>query len=109
MTFHWQRGERPDKVETMDLRLRGLSCTGSGMRLTWFLNRDDVFAVPGYLRLRAIPSKDWAQVRIQYDPTQTDRAGIEDAITLPYTNVEDFSQTDSPFIIEGHSLAPAEP
>jgi hypothetical protein len=78
------------------------------MRLVWFLERDDLFAVPGYLHVEAIPSSQWARVRIHYDPAETDPAAIVEAITFPYTNEEDFSETDSPFVIEGHSLPPPE-
>jgi ferredoxin len=108
MTFHWQRGHQPDRVETLDLRVRGLTCSGSGLRMVWFLERDDLFAIPGFLKLEAIPSKDWAQVRIEYDPAATDREAIIEAVTFPYSNVEDFSETHSPFVIEGELLPPPE-
>jgi ferredoxin len=108
MTFHWQRGEKPEEVATMNLRLQGFSCSGSGLRLAWFLERDDLFFVPGYLCVEAIPSAEWAHVRIHYDPAQTDPAAVIEAITFPYVNAEDLTATDSPFMIKDYVLPPPE-
>jgi hypothetical protein len=86
------------------LKVDNLSCRGRANLLFWFLDRDDMDAVEGYLKVEAWPGPGFAAVRVTYDPSQSDDQAIKRAITEPYFNLaEDFWRA-SPFTIEGYDM-----
>ncbi len=95
------RGERPARVATVELQVENLTCRGRANLFAYFLERDDLFAVSGYLRIAAWPGPGWARVQITYDPPETDETAIKQAITEPYFEPEGNSFRQSPFQIEG--------
>ena len=70
--------------------------------MNYFLERDDVDAVPGYLRLAAWPGPGWSRVQITYDPARTDDSAIKQALTNPFFEPENSYVRTSPFEIKGY-------
>lgn len=101
-SFVSQRGAPPEKAAQTELTLDNLTCRGRGALLMYFLDRDDLFAIPGYLRVEAWPGPGAARVRLGYDPALTDEAAIKQAITEPYYEVPTDYWRNSPFRIDGY-------
>ena len=101
--------QRPATTVTLDLRVRGVTCRGAAQLLTYFLFRDDVSEVPGYLKLEAWPGEGHARVRITHDPQRTDPEGIRSAIVEPYFDRFQGFDRSSPFEIEGYAPWDATP
>ena len=103
------RGEQPAQTATARLEVHGLNCRGSASLFVYFLERDDEFEVPGYLRIEAWPGPAPATAHIIYDPVHTDEAAINEAITEPYYDAVGGVWRASPFEIVGYdplSLTP---
>ncbi len=97
-------GTRPEQVATVELRIEGLRCRGRGNLLLYFLERDDLYEIPGYFKVEAWPAPEVADVRVTYDPTQADAATIKLAIAEPYYDATADYWRMSPFSIEGYDL-----
>lgn len=94
--------QTPAVATTLELQIKGIDCRGSSQLLSFFVFRDDMSEVPGYLKVETWPAHDIAKVRITYDADLTDAEAIKEAITEPY--YDEFSgNRDSPFEIEGYS------
>ncbi len=101
-SFVKERGTRPEETAAVEMRIDNLTCRGNCNLLMYYLERDDMDALSGYLRLEAWPAPEAARVRITYDPGVCDKGAIKRAITEPYfDDVEGFWR-DSPFVIEGY-------
>jgi len=101
-SFVKSRGAVPARVATMELEVESLSCRGRANLFFYFLERDDLFELPGYLKVEAWPGPGLADVRITFDPARNDEQAIRQAVTEPYYDVgADFWRT-SPFRIEGY-------
>ncbi len=96
------RGERPAQTAETTLHLSDLSCRGRGNLLVYFLERDDLYEVAGYLKIEAWPGPGLAEVRITYDPSQVSADALKQAITEPYYDVLGDRWRMSPFQIEGY-------
>jgi ferredoxin len=100
------RGERPQQVESITLKIDNLDCRGKATRLWFYLDRDDLFALPGYLFLEVWTDQDVATVRVTFEPGQISRDDLCRAITEPYINFADLETPGlimfSPFNIEGY-------
>ena len=95
-------GTPPEQVATIELRIEGVRCRGRGNLLLYFLQRDDVYEIPGYFKVEAWPDPEIADVRVTYDPAQADATTIKLAIAEPYYDaVADYWRM-SPFSIEGY-------
>jgi hypothetical protein len=94
------RGEPPARATTVELQVQNLTCRGSATLFSYFLERDDEYAIPGYLKIEAWPGPGAVPVHITYDPQQTDETGIKEAITEPYFDGDIWRP--SPFAIEGY-------
>ena len=70
--------------------------------LFYFLERDDLYEVPGYFKLEAWPGPGAAHVRVTYDASSTDAEAIRRAITEPYYDLPADYWRMSPFRIEGY-------
>ena len=101
-SFIKQRGEPPEETAVVELRVEDLTCRGRANLFAYFLERDDIDAVPGYLRMAAWPGPGWSRVQITYDPALTNPAAIKQAITLPMFELENNHVRSSPFVIEGY-------
>jgi ferredoxin len=108
-SFVKSRGTPPAEVATVDLQIEGLQCRGRGNLFFWFLERDDMYRLPGYLRVEAWPSPEVARVRVAYDPSQTDQLAIKQAITEPYYEVLTDYWRMSPFQVVGYDPLAAPP
>lgn len=97
-----ERSHIPAETVTAELNVHNLGCRGNAALFCYFLERDDEYEVPGYLRTEAWPGPGIAPVRIIYDPTQTDEADIKTAITEPYYDSDAGFWRASPFEIEGY-------
>ena len=95
-------GARPAEVATVKLQLHDLECRGRANMLFYFLERDDLYQLPGYFKLEAWPGPGVADIRVSYDPRQTDAAAVKQAITEPYYDVLGDRWRMSPFVIEGY-------
>jgi hypothetical protein len=100
------RGTPPTAVETVALEIENLTCRGRANLLFWFLDRDDINQIGGYLKLEAWPGPEAAKARISFDPSQADAEKIKRAITEPYfepgTGWTDSQWRESPFRIPGY-------
>jgi ferredoxin len=96
------RGTKPSDVTSMTIQVGDLTCRGRANLFHYFLTRDDVSAVSGYLKLEAWPGPGLAKVRITYDAAQTNEAAIKRAIVEPYYDSVAGYWRDSPFQIEGY-------
>ncbi|MHC4967448.1 MAG: 4Fe-4S binding protein [Planctomycetota bacterium] len=101
-SFVQQRGEAPAEVAVIEMEITNLTCRGRGTLLWYFLDRDDLFAVGGYLRLEAWPAPGPAKVLVSYDPSRADEKGIKQAITEPYFDPVGNRWRSSPFEITGY-------
>ncbi len=96
------RGAEPARTATVELRVSELSCRGRATLFAYYLERDDEFEVPGYLRIEAWPGPGLATVRISFDPDRTDEATIRSALTEAYFDVGANVWRTPPFTIEGY-------
>jgi polyferredoxin len=98
-SFVRTRGEPPQTMATVELRVHGLSCRDRARQLLQMLYRDDDLQIPGYLRVEAWPGQGPARVRIHYDPAQTDAEAIRKAIVSPAFDTSSRSFRTLPFRI----------
>jgi len=111
-SYVWERGERPAEVASVDLQIHNLTCRGRATMLTqFFIDRDDMFELPGYVKVEAWPGPGIARARVFFDPSQTSAEAIKQAITEPYFNAAQDGDVlgegiwaSSPFIIEGYGV-----
>ena len=101
------RGEAPAETAVVELRVHDLACRGRAALFVYFLERDDEYEVPGYLKIEAWPGPGAARARIIYDPTQTDAEAIKEAATEAYYDAVAGIWRPSPFEIEGYDLLAA--
>ncbi len=101
-SFVKTHGERPASVATMELEVQELTCRGRATLLVYFLERDDLWHVPGFWRLEAWPGPGSAKVRVIYDPTRSDPDLIKAAMTEPYYDAVSDRWRTPPFRIEGY-------
>jgi polyferredoxin len=109
-SFVKSRGVQPDRVASVDFRIQGLTCRGRANLLVGFLERDDLYQIPGaapdapgFYALEAWPDPATARVRISYDPTCADEGSIQRAIAEPYYDAIEDRWWMSPFAIEGYT------
>jgi hypothetical protein len=101
-SFVWERGLMPVETALLELRVDGLNCRGNASLLTYFLDRDDELAIPGYIKLEAWPEPGTADARIFYDSGKTEESMIKMAITEAYYDFDTGKWRPSPFKIEGY-------
>jgi len=92
----------PAQTAAVDLRIENLACRGRANLLFYFLERDDMYQVPGYLKFEAWPGPGFAAARVTYDPARTDEESIKRAITEDYFEIKDDHWRPSEFRIEGY-------
>jgi NAD-dependent dihydropyrimidine dehydrogenase PreA subunit len=101
-SFTHQRGAPPEGgTATVELRVTELNCRGRANLLVYFMDRDDLFAVPGYVKLEAWPAPESGRLRVTYDPAQTGADAVRRAITEPYYDPAMDRWQASPFGIPG--------
>ena len=96
------RGQEPATVATSELRIHNLACRGNANLLVYYLERDDLFELAGYLKVEAWPEPGAARARITYDPAVCNEGAIKQAITEPYYDALGAVWRLSPFQIEGY-------
>lgn len=96
------RGQAPATAADVEMHIVGLSCRGNANLLWYFLERDDLFEVPGYLRLQAWPGPAAAKARVTFDSSQAGEAAVKQAITEPYFDAVAEVWRFSPFAIDGY-------
>ncbi|MBN1342863.1 MAG: 4Fe-4S binding protein [Phycisphaerae bacterium] len=101
--------QKPGKTDSLELRIEGVRCRGSAQLLTYFLFRDDLSEVPGYLKVEAWPEPGYARVRVTYDPARAEPEAIKEAIIEPYYDELNSFERHSPFRIEGYRPWDREP
>ncbi|MBM3319013.1 MAG: 4Fe-4S binding protein, partial [Candidatus Eisenbacteria bacterium] len=92
-----ERGERPPVTATLALEVGDLTCRGRATLLTYFLERDDFLAIPGYLRLEAWPAPGRGRARIAFDPSAARPEDVRRAITEPFFDAQLGLWQHSPF------------
>ena len=102
-SFVKTHGIEPGTTASVNLTLENLSCRGRANLLFFFLERDDMYELPGYFRLDAWPGPGEAEIRVWYDPSQVDEQRIKEAITEPYFEPE-YGWRNSPFKIKGYDV-----
>ena len=95
-------GTPPEQVETLSLGIENVTCRGRANLLFWYLDRDDMDRISGWFRIEAWPGPGVADVRITYDPQETDGTAIQRAITEWYYDDVQGRWRQSPFRIEGY-------
>jgi ferredoxin len=110
-SFEHTRGTPSTRTETADMTVTELTCRGRANLLVFFLDRDDIFAIPGYLKIDAWPAPEKGRLRVSYDPDRADREAVLQAITEPYYDLATNRWHESPFAVEGYDpfqeVAPA--
>ncbi|UCD74825.1 MAG: 4Fe-4S binding protein [Phycisphaerales bacterium] len=101
-SFVQQRGEAPPDTAAVELQVTGLDCRGRGSLFWYYLDRDDMYAVEGYLKLEAWPAPESAKVNIIYDAKRASEQALKEAITEPYYDATASIWRPSPFEIEGY-------
>lgn len=101
-SFVKSQGNVPEATQQVVLEIEDLGCRGRANLFYYFLTRDDMYQVPGYMRLEAWPGPGVARVRVAYDPAETDEAAIKTAITEPYYDAVADQWRMSPFNIVGY-------
>ena len=92
----------PAETAVARLKVTNLSCRGRGNLLFWYVERDDLYALPGSLKLEAWPGPGAVDVHVTYDPALTTEEAVKQAITEPYFDVLQERWRNSPFSIEGY-------
>ena len=100
--IHMRDVDKPALVDQYKLNINGVSCSGSARQLIFFLDRDDMYAVPGYLKIATSPAEGFVAVQLTYDPTQTDPNALMQALSEPYYDATESRWRPSPFEIEGY-------
>jgi ferredoxin len=104
-TFVYERSSPvPVAPSTLHLQVEGVKCSGSAKLFVYFLDRQDVDLIPGYLKISTSPASGYVDVAISYDPSQTDEKAIRDAIVEPYYDEQEDRWRFSPFKIQGYDL-----
>jgi|GEM_PF-270194 len=115
--------DSPAEYESIELKVENLKCRGSANRLWYFLDRQDLFHLPGYLKFEAWPGPGMAAIRVTFDPSQTDVEAVKQAIVEPIFVIPEDGPADhmdsdpmagddlghieqSPFKIEGYEPVP---
>ncbi len=101
-SFVKTHGQVPEVTAVTELDIVGLSCRGKATLLMYFLERDDIFELSGYLRLEAWPGPDAGKARIVHDPSLCNAAAVKEAVTEPYYDALAKLWRLSPFEIEGY-------
>ncbi|NQT17862.1 MAG: hypothetical protein HQ582_34230 [Planctomycetes bacterium] len=101
-SFVKSHGSRPAQVSTVRLKVEDLTCRGRANLFFYFLKRDDLFAVPGYLKVEAWPAPGLAEIDVTFNSAVTDENAIKQAITEPYYDATADFWRASPFVIEGY-------
>lgn len=91
-----------DNLAVAELLIEDVTCRGRSNLLYYYLSRDDLYEIPGYLKLETWPDPGLARVRVTYDPSLTDKDAVTAAITEPYYELEADNWRESPFVIEGY-------
>ena len=104
-TYHYSRDiTPPDNVQLVEFEAKGISCAGSAQLFIYFLNREDISQLDGYLKVATYPKSDWTNVKIWYDPELTEEQLIFEAITEPYYDEKESRWRPSPFEIKGFDI-----
>ncbi len=103
-SFVHEQGERPATVATLSLDVAGVTCRGTSSALveTW-LNRDDEYAVEGYLKVEIWSAADLATVQVTYDAQQTPPDAIRRAIVTPYIDLLEGTVVRPQFELPGYT------
>jgi polyferredoxin len=102
-SFNHTRGTAPETVASVDLTVHGVTCRGSSAGLIEWLQRDDEYAITGYLDVDIWPSADGGRVIIAYDPAKTSPAEIRRALVMPYFDLFGGTINESPYTVEGYA------
>ena len=100
-SYVYMRGEAIAEPALVELQVTGLTCRGRASLLTYFIDRDDEFAVPGFVRVEAWPGPGYVPVRVWFDPGQTDESAVQLALTSPYYDAGADIWRTPPFEVEG--------
>lgn len=98
-SFTYMRGEEPATTGTVDLEVAGLDCRGRATLLVFFLDRDDEFALPGYVKLDAWPGPKQGRARITFDASGVTPELVRRCISEPYFNLAENLWYSSPFTV----------
>ncbi len=101
-SFVKSHGSPSAELATVRLKVNDLTCRGRANLLFYFLERDDVYQLPGYFKVQAWPGPGWVDVHVTFDPSVTDENGARQAITEPYYDATADFWRNSPFAIEGY-------
>lgn len=101
-SFIQARGEPPATTDSVRLTVSGVTCRHSSMEFAAWLDRRDLFEVPGYLKLEVWPAPAGSDVRITFDPTRTSADDIRAAIVSPLFDFDTGTIERSPYEIEGY-------
>ncbi len=97
-SFTYARGDKPAATSTVDLEVAGLDCRGRASLLVFFLDRDDEFALPGYVSLEAWPGPKRGRARITFDAATVTPDLVRRCISEPYFNLAENLWYSSPFM-----------
>ena len=100
-TYIYHRDQvAPSGLQRDIITVQGVSCAGSAQLFIFFLNRDDMYEIPGYIRVAARPRQGWLDIAIDHGPDISVDELVE-AITEPYFDEKELRWRPSPFDIKG--------
>lgn len=105
--FVKSHGIPPSQAAIVQLKIDHLQCRGNANLLFYFLHRDDLGPPLKFVKLEAWPNPAApADVRITYDPRETNVAALKQALTEPIYEMSPDAREGfwrmSPFRIEGY-------
>ncbi len=89
-------------TEQVELGILNMTCRGKTSTLWSLLEREDEFAIDGYLKLEAWPGPGFARARVTFDADSTDGTRVKEAITSPFFDAGLSSWEIPIFEIEGY-------
>ncbi len=100
-SFVQERGTPSSETAVLSLKVENLICSGNSELFAYYLDRDDEYELPGYVKVETWPSPSAAEVRITYEPSKLTETAIKEAITEPYYDLVANRWRSSPFTIQG--------
>jgi len=108
-TFIYEKNEpAPESLQSFNFEVKGITCAGSAKLFVFFMEREDLYQIPGYFKIYTSPAAGFVNAKINYDPQKIDEESIRQAIVQPYYDEDETRWRNSPFEIKGYSLLPDE-
>jgi hypothetical protein len=97
-TLVMERGKPSPRLEQTVFRVDGVSCRRSAQAFaTLLLQRNDEYALRGYLRVECYAGLDAGTAVVAFDPEEASAAAVRNAFMQPMVNWEDLTTQPTGF------------